>query len=296
MKSKLMFLILPALFAAAGATHVYAQFKVVYLKGQVQRKAGGKTLQVGDQVQKDEEFLYKTNDAVLAIYNDQYGRYVLPEMKNANLEAGALGHTAGAVAVTRNLTEVAKYIKQNTPLNGGKYLVLGDEAQIDIMVNDDNLRKNFQEKSQYFVRYVYKGDTMEHQLTFNSGSDPMEWDYKLHLNASEIYRDKAGNAISPYEVADMPRLVVRGPDDNGAAQEVFIDFLNPIFVAGPWDNGHFEQKLRSEVDLLLNALGAAQVPPAQQYHIVNSYINKNYGRTLDENLSVWMKKNFNFSK
>lgn len=252
------------------------KFKVVYVQGKVARANGG-TLQVGDQVDRNEKLNFDPQ-AVAAIYNARVGRIVLPE--TGQYADAMTASSSTGLATLRD--EVVDSLRPR--LRNGQYLVLGEQGRIDLYLENELLRQEQLEYAKFAVVYRHNGQNLQTNLDFSTAKNgALDPDYHLSFPAKGLFRDAASNPISAKDLDGLPMLVMTREKGTGGAKVDTLCFFNPVV---PEDT----KRLNEEVGVIIRALQASpNLTDAQRLNVVRGYLSKYYAPPADDAaLKAWL--------
>ncbi len=275
-------------------------FRVVYVEGVI-LKSNGNPLQVGDRIRRDEPLKYTQEKALAAIFHPRYGRVLLPE-------TDALRRTVTVTTITGPISLRGSGLidSLNGRLARSRLLLLGETAgRIDFYFGSrgsgsltledlDAERRAQLEVSKFYLLYQVKGQQVKKELQFNDFLMKEDYDYQLRIQRSDFLTDAQGQPIGPDEVEGLYRLYLVPPKRDEERKvylrgdkPVQLAVLEPVLLPD-------ETPLREEVGVVLRALAAAGVSPAQQRIIVQRWLARELATPLPENLDAWLSKNFGF--
>ena len=246
----------------------YAQniYYVLNVKGNVRLEKTKTPLRVNDQISGQDALIFGSPNDVVAVISTKTGRMILrpkPSAKSSELVSvvsdilnpgtARLSTRGGGVT---NIVELENYFGADT------LYVLGTNK---VWISPSAFPMN--EANFFFVRYTYKGETINKKLNFEKDS--------LILSASELY--KIDNApINARDVSDATLFYKQGA--SASEKSAFsVSFPNEALVKQALltfktRSGLKGNKLLDELTPLLRDM---------------------YGRTDKNNVSNWARKNLN---
>jgi hypothetical protein len=220
------------------------QFEVVSVKGTVRVKRSNAEVKVGDKIARNEDLMFETIGAVVAIYNPQYGRIVLPE-NNTSLTATMANATTSGSGSLRGDESIRSAVQLKT--NYGRFLVLGKNGQVmpEIYPANDLTRKMVEANPDpkmnptFAVQYQVDGMQQTKPLPFGRANSTDEWDFKLRVSRQTVFP-----GINQSRLQDIPQLRMSYTD--AAKQEISIPIgtFSPMFIDD-------ETQIKDEVSKLI---------------------------------------------
>lgn len=259
-------------------------FKVISVNGEILAKKINKKLATGTEVGNDEQFVFIMPNSRAALINPKYGRIILTE-QNAN---DAFSKAAFAPAISTTVTRASKslfeeeeitytlnnnsilvnfYSKNQISSFFNKPLVIID--QLKLIINPNLYPMN--EKSYFFIRYLYKGEEINKKLSFTGDT--------LIINKKDLYTVD-GKPIPNPDINEMKLYYYTTSEEKPRA--ILIATFNLYFLNS--------DTLKEEVKIIVESL-----KDESNSFIINeiyNYINSFYNPIDYEYLLYWLHKEF----
>lgn len=243
--------------------NIYAQesFKVIRVNGTIVNEKSNSNLSAGSVFTDNDKLTFGNSSSRAAVINSK-GRYILASNSSANAYAKsfltpAMSNMSSRSGAIVNIVDLKNHFS-------GNYLIFKTS---EVKISKDNFPMD--ENHFFFIRYDYKGESINKQLKFVSDT--------LVINKSELMMIN-GIPIPNPNVKNMKIFyfdkIKNIPTEIGA--------FNPVFVN--------EDELKTEVSILIE--GIPSKTKGQKIDEVLSYINDFYGKPDKENLTEWLESNF----
>ncbi len=235
-------------------------YSVIRVIGSITHTNNGKALYTGDKVRSNEKLKFRTQQSKAAVISRRKGRFILSASVN-NKKLGlmpAMNNISSRAGALINSLDLKKHFE-------GKYLIM-DGYEVEIGDKSYPMNAN----NFFFLRFDYNGEAISKKLNFEGN--------KLHMTEDEIMKVDEKSITLP-EDAEM-KLFYR---DNAQNSSTEIAVFTPIFA----DN----EILKMEVGIILDEYSDAD--SKTKVEEVTSYLNENYGKPHKDNLTTWLKANFN---
>lgn len=239
-----------------------SDYKVIKVSGTILLQKSNAALQMGTIFGENDELSFQTNNARAAVTNSEKGRFILMP-SNANLAyakanlSPAMSNISSRGGSMLNALDLENHFS-------GKYAIID---KVDIKINPVLFpmdKNNF-----FYMRYIYKGDTINKQLSFSNDT--------LIIKKSELLTVD-GQPIPNPDVSTMEILYLQKGTE---VKRTHINSFDPIFLD--------ETDLLAEVNILL-----ADIKDKDRETKINeiiSYITEMYGKPNKENVVEWLDKN-----
>ena len=239
-------------------------YYVLNVKGNVKLEKTKGPLKVNDQISDKDGVLFSSVTDAVAVISSKNGRMILrpkPTAKSSELMCvvsdilnpgtGRLSARAGGII---NIIELKNYFGKDTLhiLGGGKVWI----SPTAYPMSSTNL---------FFVRYAWKGETINKRLSFEMDS--------LILSASEIYKVD-GASISPKEIKDARLFYKQGSS---------VSEIGPFTVSFP-DEVALKQ-------IILTFKDHSSLKGSKFLDELAPLLRDIYGRTDQNNVRSWVHKN-----
>ena len=239
-------------------------YYVLNVKGNVKLEKTKGPLKVNDQISDKDGVLFSSVTDAVAVISSKNGRMILrpkPTAKSSELMCvvsdilnpgtGRLSARAGSIT---NIIELKNYFGKDTLhiLGAGRVWI----SPTAYPMNSANL---------FFVRYTWKGETINKRLSFEKDS--------LILSAGEIYKVD-GSSISPKEVKDAKLFYKQGSS---------VSEIGPFTISFP-DEAALKQIVASFKD-------HTSFKGKQFLDEMTPLLRDIYGRTDADNVRSWVHKN-----
>ena len=261
-KSILLFVII----LLTNITITAQDYKVIHVKGDIEVESTHKNLVRGTAFSDKEKFQYKTNDARAVVINTKQGkRYILKgKTTAANYNKANLTPSAG------NISSRAGGLNNRLDLKNhfdGKYVILGE---LRVVINSAAFPMS---KDQFFfIRYVYKGETINKQLDYVGDTLIINKDSLLQVDGKPILNE---------DITEMELIYYTKKNDKISLSPISSTFY-PVFPD--------EKTLKSELAIIVETMSDAKKEDIE--YAINGYISEVYGKTNKENVNNWFYQNF----
>lgn len=260
---KKVFLLIAAL-SSAGMAIAQLPFKVITVNGEIVAVKANVTLQNGIEVLSNENFDFRKPNSRAAMINSERGRIVLTEQNATD----AFSKAAFAPAISAVSSRSSSMVSQADIKSyfSDKLLVI-DRLEVkigsDLYPLDEN---NF-----FFVRYTYKGETINKRLPFKGNS--------LVLDKAEIYVVD-GKPIESPDKNELGLYYYR--KGSQTPESVFISSFSPAFVK--------TTDIKPEIAIIVDEFKGK--PADQIIGEVYDYLTTFYGSIDKAILEKWVKAEF----
>jgi len=250
------------LILTANIISVFGQndFKVIRVNGDILIKSRNISLETGTVFYSNEDLLFKTDDATAAVINAQKGRLVITS-RDHDLSAAKSNYLPSMY----NISSRGGIILNNADLGSvfsGKYVILerqGITLDKNAFPMDNN---NF-----FFLRYTYKGETINKKLPFSGDTLLIEKKSLLTVD---------GN---PIPGADNTKIKLYYRKGN---ESILISEFDLIFPD--------MKQLEKEVGIILNEMKGKTAD--EKINETGAFIGEFYGKTDRDCLANWLASRF----
>jgi hypothetical protein len=128
------------------------------------------------------------------------------------------------------------------------------------------------ENNFFYIRYVYKGDTINKRLLYSNDTLTIEKKSLLTVD---------GKPIPNPEISLMEIFYLQKGE---TTKRVLINSFDPVFLN--------EDDLKSEVNIILESM--QKKDKSAKIDEIISYISEMYGKPNRENITEWLEKNIRF--
>ncbi|OFX44254.1 MAG: hypothetical protein A2046_14015 [Bacteroidetes bacterium GWA2_30_7] len=237
-------------------------YKVIKVSGTILLQKSKAALQMGTIFGENDELSFETNNARAAVTNSEKGRFILmPSNTNiafakANLSP-AMSNISSRGGSILNIIDLENHFS-------GKYAII-DNVELKINPTLFPMDKN----NFFYMRYVYKGDTINKQLSYSNDT--------LIIKKSELLTVD-GKPIPNPDVSTMEILYMQKGTE---VKRTYINSFDPVFLN--------EVDLLAEIMIILSDL--KDKDRETKINEIISYITEMYGKPNKENLEEWLDKN-----
>lgn len=237
-------------------------YKVIKVSGTILLQKSKAALQMGTVFDENDELYFETNNARAAVTNPEKGRFILmPSNTNiafakANLSP-AMSNISTRGGSMLNIMDLENHFS-------GKYAIID---KVDIKIN--SLLFPMDKNNFFYMRYVYKGDTINKQLSYSNDT--------LIIKKSELLTVD-GQPIPNPDISTMEILYLQKGTE---VKRTHINSFDPVFLN--------EADLLAEIQILLADLKSKD--REAKINEIISYITEMYGKPNKENVIEWLDKN-----
>ena len=265
MKTKAVLLTLFVLFISRS---LFGQdYYVLQVKGTVKKARTGATIKTKDVIKADDQLVFSSPTDAVAVVSPKSGRFILKPGKSVKanelmsyvrdaLNPGStrLSTRSGSL---NNMLDLKVFFQQ--PL-----LFL---PELQYPVNAQNFPIN--EKNFFFIQFQYNGDEINKQLKINDSS-------LLIINRKDLFKVDGKSVVE----TEAKGLALHYYSNSGPIAVCLLSFNLANLVV-----------VRSEVDVLVEALGQSEKNQAKIQSEILNYLSEQYGKVDGDNLKRWMKQN-----
>lgn len=259
---KTIFIFISTFLFFAFCINAQDNYKVIKVNGTIVVQKTNAALQMGTVFGEDDELQFKTTNARAAVINPNKGRFVLMPSNNdvayakANLTPAMSNISSRAGAMISRI-DIENHFS-------GKYAILD---KVEVKINPSLFPMT--DSKFFFIRYDYKGETINKKLPFVA--DTLIIDKKELLTID-------GQPIPNPNITKMEILYMETDDNN---KRTLISEFDPIFLDG--------DELIGEVKIILDEI--ADKTREEKLDEVIAYITEFYGKPNKENIEQWLDKN-----
>jgi len=243
----------------------------------------GKTIKSTDRLSQLQGLKFTSPEAYTLVYSATGGRRLVPET-----------YRRPAPEAYDNMPKLATRSPQpayrmlvdtlQTLLKGGRFVVLGPEAELDLYFEHDLLRGLLEATSFWIVIPAGK-DSVLHRLHFNDGLERASWTWQLPIQRAILFPNPPPTSkINPLHRGGSAGILLELP----TGQRQWIDVFEPTFI----DN---EEPLHKEVAAILARCKQDRLSTNQQLERVSAHIQQQYGTPIESNLKLWLHSQFSLS-
>jgi hypothetical protein len=235
-------------------------YKVIKVNGEIVLKEKGTPLQTGTEFSKNDNLVFRTEDATAAVINSQKGRLILTSRNHDLAAAGsnympAMYNIASRGGMILSLSDLSKLFE-------GKYVILGRQ---NLVLNPSIFPMN--SNSFFFLRYNYKNEEINKKLDYSGDT--------LIIDRSRLYTVD-GKPIPGPDNTTISLYYRKGSESS------LVNRFELIFPD--------ESQLRKEVSIIMNEF--SKKTEKELFNEIGAYITDNYGKVSPENLKAWIQSNF----
>ncbi len=241
-------------------------YKVIHIKGDIEAESTHKNLARGTAFGETEKFQYKTIDARAVVINAKLGkRFILKENKSSSAYT-----KANLTPSMSNISSRAGGLNNRLDLRNhfdGKYVILGD---LRVVINSNAFPMN--DSNFFFIRYLYKGESIDKKLYHNGDTLIIIKDSLLRVD---------GKPIQNADITEM-RIIYFSKTNGKNSLSIISSTFYPVFPN--------ETELKQEVEMIISTMHNNEEINITDF--INDYINEAYGKTNKDNIAQWYKANF----
>jgi len=233
------------------------EYKVLTVQGRIVFEQSGKDMQRGDLYVTGTPLNFTTTSSRAAIVNDVNGRYVLSSTKGKLKVLPAANNVSSRGGALLNIVDLKNHFS-------GRYLII---KRSEVQIGSESFPMN--DNNYFYLTYQHNGEVIPKKLR-------SEDDY-LIFDAEEIFKID-GNAI-PVEEKEMT-LYYKGP------KTYKINTFTPVFPD--------PTQLKEEVSILLETFEKEN--NTKKIDEITGYLFEFYGNPSKNNLTSWLKAEFDLSE
>lgn len=231
------------------------KYKVIKVNGRILFKQTQSIMKSGDFFVSGTPLSFSTQQSRAAIVSKLKGRFVIsPSSKGQVKILPAANNVSSRAGALINLIDIKNHFS-------GDYLVIG---KMELEIGEDVFPQN--ESNFFYLTFNYKGELIRKKLGFEGN--------KLILDKNEIF--KVDGESIPVEKYDMTLFYREGKTSRtiGEFSPVFPDLT----------------ELKTEVQIILEEFSDKK--DDSKIEEVTAYLNEFYGKPHKDNLSKWLKSEF----
>lgn len=230
-------------------------YHVVKVIGTIYSEAKDKNIDTGDEIARNESFIFKTEDSKATVINPEKGRFTIQASEDSNSKTDFIPPMSHQTRAFGDITNLKKYFIDN-------FAVI-EECEIPI-----SKTSYIQNEDNYFViKYTLNEETIERKLSYN--------DNMLKFSKEEIFMQDC--------------TLVEFPEDNLVS---LYYYKNGVYKHQVDFSLYFlnEEQLKKEVSIILEAIkNETEVKKKKE---VSDYIYDFYAKPDQINVEKWIEENF----
>jgi hypothetical protein len=232
------------------------KYKVIKVNGQILFKKTQSKMKSGDFFVSGTPLSFESQQSRAAIVSKLKGRFVIsPSSKGKIKILPAANNVSSRAGALINLIDIKNHFS-------GDYLVIGD---MELEIGEKAFPQN--DVHFFYLTYIYNNELIRKKLRSDGN--------KLILDKNEIF--KVDGKTIPVEKYEMTLFYREGKTSKT------INTFSPVFPN--------LDELKSEVQIILDEF--SEKKEDEKVEEVTSYLNEFYGKPYKDNLSIWLKREFN---
>jgi hypothetical protein len=228
---------------------------VIKVIGTIYSQEKDKNIDTGDEIEKNENFVFKTDDAKATVINPEKGRFIIQASTESDSKTDFIPPMSHQTRAFGDINNFRKYFMDN-------FAVI-NECKIPVSKSSFPLNEN-----NYFVlQYQLDNTTIEKKLSYT--------DNYLIFNKEEIFMQDC--------------TIVKYPENNTVS---LYYYKNGSYKHQTDFNLYFldEELLKKEVSIILQTINYDD--NSKKSKEVSDYIFDFYAKTEQEHIEEWLNKNF----